>query len=117
MNNSFTGILCKNFEAAWSQTHSVTLSLPLSLLLSTSLSLTGSFHFYPPSHLPSHPMLPSSSLYTFLSLFSNAKQNNKKVKIINTNSFNTLVKIIITAASTYKSLKTNSFKPQNNPMS
>ena len=36
---------------------------------------------------------------------------------MNTNSFNTLVKIIITAASTYKSLKTNSFKPQNNPMS
>jgi len=50
-------------------------------------------------------MLPSSSLSTFLSLFSNAKQNNKKVKIINTNSLNTLVKIIITALVLTKVLK------------
>ena len=30
MNNSFTGILYKNFEATWSQTHSVTLSASFS---------------------------------------------------------------------------------------
>ena len=105
MNNSFTGILCKNTQAAWSQTLTHSLSLCLFLFTSYFTQFYWLSPFYPPSDLPSHHMLPSSSLSTFLSLFSNAKQNNKKVKIINTNSLNTLVKIIIIALVLTKVLK------------